>query len=135
MVGGQLVGSFKETPKNQKLIENMESNKNSDGSEEEKKRIIREEIDQSRANRGENLCEKTQAMILQATSALAFSVNIDSGIPSPLDSSTSPSINLTVLAGLSEPQDPSNLTSYPPSVSRNDRQRQLMHPRRLKSTT
>ena len=80
----------------------MEDNRNSDRSEEELRRIIREKISHSRANGAENLYVKTQAMILQASSALAFFVNVDSGISSPLASSTSPSTNLTVLLGLSE---------------------------------
>ena len=71
-------------------------------------------------------------MTCQASSALASSVNVDSGISSPLALSTSPSTNLTVLSGLSESPVPSDLTSYPPSVNKN-RQRQPVHPYRLKS--
>ena len=58
----------------------MEDNRNSDRSEEELRRIIRQEICGSRANGGENLYVRTEAMILQASSALASSVNVDSGI-------------------------------------------------------
>ena len=65
----------------------MEDNRNSDRSEEELRRIIREEIRQSRANGSENLYVRTQAMIRQASSALASSVNVDSGISSSLASS------------------------------------------------
>ena len=68
----------------------MDDNRNSDRSEEEVRRIIREEIRQSRANGGEQLYVRTQALIRQASSALASSVKVDSGISSPLVSSTSP---------------------------------------------
>ena len=68
----------------------MEDNRNSDKSEEEVRRIIREEIRQSRANGGEHLYVRTQPLIRQASSALASSVKVDSGISSPLVSSTSP---------------------------------------------
>ena len=78
----------------------MKDNRNSDRSDEELKRIIREEIRQSRANCGEKLYVRTQAMIRQASSALPSSVNVDSGISSPLASRTSPSTNLAVLSGL-----------------------------------
>ena len=110
----------------------MEDNRNSDRSEEELRRIIREKISHSRANGAENLYVKTQAMILQASSALSFFVNVDSGILSPLASSTSPSTNLTVLLGLSESPDPSNLASYPLSLNK-IRRRQPVHPNRIKS--
>ena len=43
--------------------ENMEDNRNSDRSEEEVRRIIREEIRQSRANPGEHLHVRTHALI------------------------------------------------------------------------
>ena len=62
----------------------MKDNRNSDRSEEELRRIIREEIRRSRANCGEKLHVRTQAMIRQASSALPSSVNVDSGISSPL---------------------------------------------------
>ena len=62
----------------------MEDNRNSNRSEEELRRIIREEIRRSRANEGENLYVRTQTMIRQASSALASTRNIDSGISSPL---------------------------------------------------
>ena len=52
----------------------MEDNRNSDRSEEELRRIIREKIRRSRAKWGKNLCVRTQAMIPQASSALASSV-------------------------------------------------------------
>ena len=74
----------------------MEDNRNSDRSEEELRRIIREEIRRSRANGGENLYVRTQAIIRQASSALASSVTVDSGISSPLASRTSPWTNLAV---------------------------------------
>ena len=74
----------------------MEDNRNSDKSEEELRRLIREEIHRSSANGRENLYERTQVMILQATSALVSSVNVDSGISSSLALSKSPSTNLTV---------------------------------------
>ena len=45
------------------IKENMEDNRNSDRSEEELRGIIRKEIHQSRAKRGENLYARTQAMI------------------------------------------------------------------------
>ena len=64
----------------------MEDNRNSDRSEEELRRIIRQEIRRSRANGSENLFVRTQAIIRQASSALASSVNVDSGISSPLSS-------------------------------------------------
>ena len=107
----------------------MEDNRNSDRSEEELRRIIREEIRRSRANGGENLYVRTQAMILQASLALASSVNVDSGISSPLASRTSPSTNLAALSGLSESPELSNLASYPFFVSKN-RRRQPVHPYR-----
>ena len=91
----------------------MEDNRNSDRSEEELRRIIREEIRRSKANGGENLYVRTQAMIRQAFSALASSVNVDSGISLPLALRTSPSTNLAVLSGLSESPGPSNLAFYP----------------------
>ena len=72
----------------------MEDNRNSDRSEEELRCIIKEDIRRSRANGDENLYARTQAMIRQASSAFASSVNVDSGISSPLASSTSPSTNL-----------------------------------------
>ena len=72
-------------------------------------------------------------MIRQASSGLASTVNVDSGISSPLASSTSPSTNLTVLSGLSKSPGPSNLTSYPLSVNKS-RRRQPVHSCRLKST-
>ena len=102
------------------IRENTEDNINSDKSEEELRRIIREKICQSRANGGENLYVRTQAMIRQASSALASSsVNLDSGISSPLASSTSPLTNLTVLSRLSESPCSSTLASYPLSVNKN----------------
>ena len=110
----------------------MEDNRNSDRSEEELRRIIREEIRRSRANGGENLYVRTQAMIRQGSSGLPSSVNVDSGISSPLASRTSPSTNLAVLSELSESAGPSNLASYPFSVDKN-RRRQSVHPYRLKS--
>ena len=76
---------------------NMEDNRNSDRSEEELRRIIREKIRRSRGNWGKNLCVRTQAMIPQASSALASSVNADSGISSPYTSSTSLSTNLSFI--------------------------------------
>ena len=80
----------------------MEDNRNSDWSEEELRCIITDEIRQSRANGGENLYLRTQAMIRQASSALASPVSVDSGISSPLASRTSSSTNSSVLSGLSE---------------------------------
>ena len=68
----------------------MEDNRNSDRSEEEVRQMIRDEIRQSRANGGDHWYVRTQAMIRQASSALASSVKVDSGISSPLVSSTSP---------------------------------------------
>ena len=59
-------------------------------------------------------------------------MNVDSGISSPLASSTSPSTNLTVLSGLSASPGPSNLASYRFSVDKH-RRRQSVHPYRLKS--
>ena len=56
-----------------------------------------EDICRSRANEGENLYVRTQAIIRQAFSALASSVNVDSDVSSLLASSTSLSTNLTVL--------------------------------------
>ena len=91
----------------------MEDNRKSDRSEEELRRIIREEIRRSRANGGENLYVRTQAMIRQACSALPSSVKVDSDISSPLASRTSPSTNLADLLGLSESPGPSNLAFYP----------------------
>ena len=70
-------------------------------------------------------------MIRQASSALACSVNVDSGILSPLPLSTSSSTNLTVLSGRSKSPVPSNLASYPLSAKKN-RRRQAVHPYRLK---
>ena len=96
--------SFQSFTKN-KAREHMEDNRNSDKSEEELRRLIREEIHRSSANGRENLYERTQVMILQATSALVSSVNVDSGISSSLALSKSPSTNLTVLLGLSESTD------------------------------
>ena len=110
----------------------MEDNRNSDRSEEELRCIIKEDIRRSRANGDENLYARTQAMIRQASSAFASSVNVDSGISSPLASSTSPSTNLTFLSGLSGSPGSSNLASYPPSVNKN-RRRQAVHPYKLKS--
>ena len=67
----------------------MEDNRNSDRSEEEVRQMIRDEIRQSRANGVDHWYVRTQAMILQASSALASSVKVDSGISSPLVSSAS----------------------------------------------
>ena len=105
----------------------MEDHRNSARSEEEPRRIIRDEIYQSRANGGWKSVWITQVMIFQASSALAVLINADSGILSPLATSASLSINLTFLSGLSESQGPSDLISYPPFVSKNHRKRQPMH--------
>ena len=109
----------------------MEHNRNSDRSKEGLRHIIRDEIRRSRADGGENLYVRTQALIRETSSALASSVNVISG-SSPLASSTSPSTNLTVLSGLSESPGPSNLNSYSLSVNENNRQRQPVHLYRLK---
>ena len=57
-----------------------------DRSEEELRWIIREKIRRSRANRGENLHVRTQAMTRQVSSASASSVNVYSVVSSHFNS-------------------------------------------------